>query len=293
MSKIGDIFLNPLIDDENRRNTLMEGALIINTVEPSSKKLADYAKSMVCEAFGHDPEKAQYSLDVENFVSIAASLKSSFTNSEKTVELIREVLKDKGCDLDATYFDVPRLRIVTHGGYLSAGVGYAYKAHRDTWYSSPDCQLNWWMPVYDLTPARGMAIYPQWWNKAFANSSEDFDYAEWCAIGRGQAVSQISNDSRKHPVPLQSMDGEEEVRIGLNSGDILFFSAAHLHATVPNNTGVIRYSMDFRTVHLNDLESGKGVLNVDNKAKGTTLTDFRRASDLSFLPKKYINRYSK
>ena len=53
---------------------------------------------------------------------------------------------------EKTYFDVPKLRVVTPASYLTAGLGYNYKPHRDTWYSAPPCQVNWWAPIRGLTP---------------------------------------------------------------------------------------------------------------------------------------------
>jgi hypothetical protein len=99
---------------------------------------------MIEEAFApNDPEHAQDGMPVEQFASIVGSLKSRFTNALGTKSLIRDLVEEYGCDPDATYFDVPRLRVVSHSGYLSAGVGYAYKAHRDMWYASPESQVNW------------------------------------------------------------------------------------------------------------------------------------------------------
>jgi len=56
------------------------------------------------------------------------------------------------CDLDDTYLDMPRLRVVSSHGYLTTGMGYAHPPHRDTWYSAPMAQINWWLPTYDLGP---------------------------------------------------------------------------------------------------------------------------------------------
>src|SRR5690606_24166935 len=130
----------------------------------------------ISEALGPDPEKAQFSLDIDSFIRIVGPLKSRFTNDLTTKKLVKNILEDFGCDLDNTYFDVPRLRVVPHGDYLSSGVSYAYKAHRDTWYSSPACQVNWWMPVFDVTSSRAMSFFPEYWSRPLKNSSGGFDY---------------------------------------------------------------------------------------------------------------------
>ena len=48
--------------------------------------------------------------------------------------MIRDFIVEIG-DNPADYlFDVPRMRVVPNYDYLHAGVSYAYKPHRDTWY---------------------------------------------------------------------------------------------------------------------------------------------------------------
>jgi hypothetical protein len=76
-------------------------------------------------------------------------------------------------------------------------------------------------------------------------------------------------------------------------GGTLVFSAAHLHSTVPNTTDKTRFSIDFRTVNIDDLIEGVGAPNVDSACTGTTLRDFLRASDLAPLPEELIERYTR
>jgi len=237
---------------------------------------------MAEEAFSHtDPREAQFNLSVEEFVNIIGPLKSRFTNHLRTKELVRNVLSEFNCDLANTYFDVPRLRIVTHGNYLTAGVGYAYRPHRDIWYSSPTSQVNWWMPVYRLAAEQALVFYPSYWDRPVPNSSSEFDYDEWCRIGRQQAASQIEADTRKHPLAQEEISPNAELRLVCDPAATICFSSAQLHATAPNTSGLTRFSLDFRTLHLDDLQSGKGAHNLDAAATGTTLGDFISASDFS------------
>jgi hypothetical protein len=66
------------------------------------------------------------------------------------------------CDLEKTYFDVPRLRTSTAGGYLTSEIAYAFHPHCDTWYSAPQCQTNWWFPVYEIELSNGTAFHPRY-----------------------------------------------------------------------------------------------------------------------------------
>jgi hypothetical protein len=279
-----NVSFDPQLTDDERRHRIFDGHLILYSSRVSTKALCHHAKAMIDDAFGAlDPETAQDHLSVEEFVAIVGPLKTRFTNDDRTKALLRNVLDDYGCDRDQTSFDVPRLRVVTHSGYLSAGVGYVYKAHRDVWYSSPHSQLNWWAPVFDVTPERSMGMFPSYWNRPIANTSADFDYDEWCRVGRQQAASQVDVDTRKHPLPSETVKGDP-MCMGLGVGTILIFSSAHLHATMPNTSGKTRFSVDFRTVNEEDVRAGRGAPNVDCRALGTTLGDFLRASDLSHRP---------
>jgi hypothetical protein len=71
-------------------------------------------------------------MPVEEFVSICAPLKPAFIHHPTTLNLIKDDVEELGCGLVDTYIDVPRIRMVTHGGYLTSGVGFAHHPHRDT-----------------------------------------------------------------------------------------------------------------------------------------------------------------
>jgi hypothetical protein len=236
---------------------------------------------MLEEAFRPlDPREAQYHMPVERYVEICAPLKPQFIHHPRTKTLIQGILADFDCDPDRTYLDVPRLRMVTSDGYLTSGVGYAHHPHRDTWYSAPMCQLNWWLPIYEIESEMSMAFHPQYWARPVENGSRDFNYYEWNATGRKDAAKQIGQDTRKQPKPEEPMELEPQVRFVTEPGGIVLFSAAHMHSTVPNQSGRTRYSIDFRTVHMDEVRTKGGAPNVDSWCTGTSLRDFMRARDL-------------
>lgn len=276
------IYLNHAVDHEECRRLAFDGELLLYSSGAATQALADHAIALAAEALSpFDPRRAQESLSVEEFVARIGPLKSKFTNDLRTKELVRDVLVAFGCDLEDTYFDVPRLRVVPHSRYLTSGVSYAYKAHRDIWYASPAAQLNWWMPVFPVTADRAMSFFPEYWSRPVPNSSADFDYDEWCSVGRQLATSQIGNDTRKHPLPNEPVSTASELRIAGTKGDMILFSAAHLHATAENCSGETRFSIDFRTINRRDLEQGLSAPNVDSGPKGSTIGDFLRAKDFA------------
>lgn len=247
---------------------------------------------MIEEAFpGEDPRTAQYRMPVEEFVAIFAPLKPKFIHHPESRRLIREIMREHGFNLDTTYLDVPRLRAVTAHGYLTSGVGYAHHLHRDTWYSAPQAQLNWWMPLYELESEQSMAFHPRYWSEPVPNGSNKFNYYRWNSDGRKNAMQHIKSDTREQPKPLVPLDIKPEVRIVCEPGGIILFSAAQMHSTVPNTSTTTRFSVDFRTVDIKDVAQIRGAPNIDSECTGTSLRDFVRASDGSPVPEEVLQMY--
>jgi hypothetical protein len=67
-------------------------------------------------------------------------------------------------------------------------------------------------------------------------------------------------------------------RVGFSAGagDIVLFSGAHFHQTKNNTTGRTRFSLDFRTVDLEDHAAGVGAPNADNRSTGDATRDYVR-----------------
>jgi hypothetical protein len=289
---VNTVYLDTSQDDDLRREQLYAGQLYVLAPRPSTIALIQHARDMIEEAFGGiDPLTAQYEMSVERYVEICAPLKPAFIHNDKTKALLKAVVEDFGCDLEQTYIDVPRLRMVTSDGYLTSGVGYAHHPHRDTWYSAPMAQLNWWLPIYDIVSESSMAFHPHYFDTAIKNGSAEFNYYEWNAVGRKGAASQIKADTRKQPKPEEPLELEPQLRLIPPAGGIVLFSAAHLHSTVPNTSGKARYSIDFRTVNLADLKAGRSAPNLDSHCTGTSLRDFIRGSDRAPMPDDVVARY--
>ena len=74
-------------------------------------------------------------------------------------------------------------------------------------------------------------------------------------------------------------------------GGLVLFSAAQMHSSVPNTSGVTRFSIDFRTVHLDDVIERNGAPNIDSACTGTVMRDFMRGTDLTRLPEDIVAMY--
>jgi hypothetical protein len=247
---------------------------------------------MIEDAFAPlDPQRAHEQLPVEQCVEILSKLKPSYIHHPRTKELIRAVLSSFGCSREKTYQDVPRLRCAFPKDYLTTGIAYAHHPHRDTWYSAPMCQFNWWAPIYEFVAENGMAFHPRYWNRGVKNGSRDFNYYRWNAESRKNAAQHIAHDTRVQPHAEEPLELEPELRFIVPPGGVIVFSGAQLHSTVPNTTDMVRWSIDFRTVNIEDVAGKRGAPNTDSAATGTSLRDFLRVTDFAPIPEDIIMAY--
>ena len=235
-----------------------------------------------------DPETAQYDMDVNEYAAVLGALKPAFIYHPESKTHLRAILTEHGCDPELTYFDVPRLRTSTSDNYLTTGIAYTFHPHRDTWYSAPMMQLNWWLPIFDVTPDNVVAFHPQYFDAGIANGSARYNYYAWNRDSRAIAVAQIGVDTRDQPKPEEPIDLYPQIRPVPPVGGVMVFSGAQLHSSVPNTSGKTRISVDFRVVHRADVVAGRGPANVDSHCTGTTLRDFLRVSDLERLAEEVI-----
>jgi hypothetical protein len=279
------------LSDDQRRRALYNGDIFVYSPIESTKKLCALARRMIEQAFApHDPRLIDQYLSMEEAAEILSELKPSFIHNPECKRLLPEIIVELGGDPAKTYFDVPRMRSAYSTSYLTSGIAYAFHPHRDTWYSAPMCQINWWLPIFDIVPENCLFIQPDYFVKAIKNSSATYNYREWNAQSRVEAAKHVRSDTREQPKPQQEI-GQDDIRVICPPGGIILFSGAQLHGTVPNTSGVARYSIDFRTVHLNEVVAHDGARNMDSRCTGTTMGDYLRCTDLQRLPAEVISSY--
>lgn len=274
------LYLDPTFDEAERRRRIYDGQLILLSPRPSGLRIVEHARTMLEAAFpGVDPRDAQHHMDVEAFAAILIPLKPAFIHHQFSWRTIAEYLIADGYDPERTYLDVPRLRISTSHGYLTSGVAYAHHPHRDTWWSAPLQQINWWMPVYEFASESAMAFHPRYWDEGVINDSSLFDYRDWNTNQRKNAAQHVKSDTRWQPHAIEELELQPELRLVCNPGGAMAFSGAQMHSTVANTSGRTRYSVDWRTIDIDDVVAGRGAHNVDSAPSGTSLRDFKRLSD--------------
>ena len=137
-----------------------------------------------------------------------------------------------------------------------------------------------------------MAFHPRYWSKPVTNSSADYNYYIWNKLHRGDSVAKLTKeDNRPLPRATEVMELDPQIRLICPVGGLILFSAAQMHSSVPNTSGVTRFSIDFRTVHQRDLLVKKGAPNLDAACTGTVLRDFLRGTDLARLSDDVISLY--
>ena len=108
------------------------------------------------------------------------------------------------------------MRSSTSSNYLTTGIAYAWHAHRDTWYSAPPCQLNWWLPIYELHSDNAMAFHPRYWSEPVKNSSAGYNYYTWNKLHRGENVAKlVKEDPRPLPRAIEPMQLDPQIRLDL------------------------------------------------------------------------------
>jgi hypothetical protein len=287
-----NIYIDSKMSDDDRRRNIYDGSIFVHAPCASALKLCHLAQELIEDAFlSQNPVRVHDSLSAEKCAEILGKLKPQFIHHPKAKEYLRGMLTELGCDLEKTYFDVPRMRTAFPGDYLKSGIAYAFHPHRDTWYSAPFCQINWWMPIYEINSDNCMAIHPFYWDHPVRNGSASYNYYKWNLQSRQNAAKHVKEDTRVQPRPEEPMALDPQIRLVCDVGGAYQFSAAQMHSTVPNSSNATRYSIDFRTVHLDDVLARTGAPNIDSACTGTTLGDYLRASDLSHLPQEAIALY--
>lgn len=201
-----------------------------------------------------------------------AELQRQARGDEQVRQLVGGALEEVGVDPQRTYWDKIHLRIVPP----AAGDGQVgtIGVHRDTWGSNVLSQTNWWLPIRPLASERTIAFYLSYWSRPIENNS-----ASW-------NLDEIRERRRKGernvpivPEPTEPVDAESELRIVIEPGDLLCFSGAHLHASVPNVTAETRCSVELRTVHVDDIARDRGAPDLDGRAPLVPLEWFRSMAD--------------
>lgn len=223
-------------------------------------------------------EKAHEQFSRAEFLRRAAQAQEAF-NGAPYKELFAGWLAHLGIrPAEELYWDTLGLRIAapveSHGGGFRSHVS----VHRDTWGSGIQAQVNWWAPLMPLSYGRTLAFYPHYWERALPNSTAEWSFKDYLASRRAVRSSGKAADYPAAPRHLAEPETPPYL-VKLRCGELLAFSSAHLHASVPNRTLRTRFSLEIRTVHAQDVRQGRGAPNVDCASEPPLYQLFRAVGD--------------
>jgi hypothetical protein len=272
------VFVDLDVPPDELRQALYDGNLVILTKLSAVSEFVQYAREQLTELFTpHDPEFAHEHFEPQVMAKMLGAWKPAFIHSDRSKKLVCEIIQEAGFAAEYTHYDVPKPRTSFPTGHLTTGVAFAFPWHRDTWYSAPAQQINWWLPVYTARPDNSMSFDLQNFAQAVPNTSGGFDYYENNAR-RLTTASQVTKETQARPGAIDHQPRHDLVVLP-SPGAVLLFSGQQLHTSIPNASGRARYSVDFRTVDARDLAAGRAASLVDAACTGTSVRDFRRILD--------------
>ncbi len=272
------VFVDPDLPAPLPRQRIYDGNPVVLTAVPSVRRHVDRTREQLIDLFSpYDPEHAHEHIDPEEMAKVLGTWKPRLIHSTRSKDLVCQVIREVGFSSERTHFDVPKPRTSFPTDHLTTGIAFAFPWHRDVWYGAPAQQINWWLPVLAVREDNSMGFDPQSFDRAVKNSSREFDYSQ-NNNARLNTATQISGERQVRPAALDHKPGRRAHR-GSVAGCHHAVLGAPLHASIPNRSGRARFSVDFRTVDVADLNAGRGAPRVDDHCTGTAIRDFRRVSD--------------
>lgn len=284
------LFIDPERSSSDLRQLVYDGHLLVLTRLQSVEDFVKHTRDQLVDLFRpHHPEDAHEHFDKAEMARMLEVWKPRFIHSEASKALVRGIIQEAGLPGESTYYDLPKPRTAFPMGHLTTGIAFAFPWHRDVWYSAPAQQVNWWLPVFPVRPDNAMTFDLQSFDRAVPNSSGEFDYYE-NNVARLTTARSVTREEQVRPAATH-----HKPSVGLtvlpSPGEVLLFSGAQLHATIPNTSGRSRFSVDFRTVDVSDVVEGRGAPLVDVQCTGTAIRDFHRIADGAALDEEFVTRH--
>jgi hypothetical protein len=278
---------DPDLSGDDLRRKIYGGNLVILTRLRALAEFVEYTRGELTGLFSpHDPEHVHEHIEPPEMAKILGAWKPRFIHSERSKELVRAVIQEAGFVPGQTHYDLPKPRTSFPAGHLTTGVAFAFPWHRDVWYSAPAQQVNWWLPIFPVREDNAMAFDLASFDRAVPNSSDTFDYYENNA-SRLNTAKQVTRERQARPGALNHRPDQELIILPA-PGEVLLFSGAQLHTSIPNTSGRARFSVDFRTVDVGDLIAGRGAPLADAHCTGTAIRDFINVADESSFDEEMV-----
>jgi hypothetical protein len=284
-----NIIVDPQLPGDELRQQLYAGNLVILTRLRMLNDFVDYTRDQLVELFKpYDPEHVHEHIDPPEMARILGEWKPRFIHSDRSKKMVCAIIEEAGFAPDQTHYDLPKPRTSFPQGHLTTGVAFAFPWHRDSWYSAPAQQINWWLPIFPVRETNAMSFDPASFARAVPNTSDAFDYYRNNA-SRLTTAKQVTTEQQARPAAVNHQPDQQLVIIPA-PGQVLLFAGTQLHVSIPNTSGLARYSVDFRTVDVADLLAGRGAPLVDVHCTGTAIRDFLSVADGSAFDEDLVTK---
>lgn len=258
--------------DQDRANAVFSGAVLVYRSLPAMHALVGCLREITLREIGvNEPCSAESILGSREFRRRASGVRQIVRENIDVGRLYRKVFIEVGVDVSAIFYDHFKLRFQPSNEATRSRYMLDLPAHRDTWGSNIHSQINWWAPVWPVTVDRTIGIFPAQWHLPVSNSSAEWSYRELMQHLR-------SDESTEYPMLPQCIvppSPAEAVPVIIQPGDIMAFSGAHLHCSMPNRSGLVRISTETRTVSAHDLMYSRAAKNIDCGASVSHFDWFR------------------
>lgn len=244
------------------REAVLRGDVVALRVLPSLPALLSLFEETLVNALGIDDlEAAHAQLTFEELKARTDAAHDDLTGDDRIVPAVLAIIDDLGLARERVVWEWPGFRLlfpVEAGGrgvYRTANSG-ALSAHRDTWYGSPQHEINLWGPIKQLDADATLRILTRYFRKTVANSSSGYDVWQNFA---GIALP---------PGLRAAISADGAIAPPLAIGDVMCFAGHQLHASAVNRSGRTRVSFEFRLLHADDEGANYVPPNVDYFGRG-------------------------
>lgn len=263
------------VDGAQRQRRVFAGeVLLFGPALPGFRQLIERARALMCAHLGEVPSLAHRRLPRERFLAAVLELQAAFSSDALVHEAWQAALAQLGV-ATPVFSDQRFLRVLPPRDAPNAGRVAPLHAHRDTWGSRVMQQENWWAPLLPVSDRSTLALYPGYWHRPMASDVESWSFEEYrrrrAAAGAAGNIGYASAPQPERPPPYA-----EAMPLRMVPGELAVFSGAHLHGSIPNRSGLTRFSFETRTVVLD--EAGHlpgGAPNVDGRTDAPRWEWFR------------------
>ncbi len=240
----------------------LSGALLVWRWVPALLDLVALSDARLRAGFHGDPLSAEARFEPDEYLRRVRRLRAAFRADDAINSLFKRALVECGLAPSDCYWDPMQLRVVPSRASHQGRRIMPLPQHRDNWGSNIPHQINWWSPIYPVSPGRTILFYPAYFDRPVANTSAAWDFEELkrlMAEGKADQYPVL-------PVITEELPAEAALPVVIEPGDMLAFSGQHLHGSIATDTSLPRFSVECRSVNLDHVRAGLKAPNPDGRA---------------------------